>query len=114
MPKKGHQYPIDSEWKDRVRVRLLELSIKQNELARRAHISKASMSAALATDSLQSAYVPEIHRALGWPVPPLVLSPDKLELLALYDQMEDRDQGGLVERARAKVEEARAKPRKSH
>ncbi len=114
MPKKGHQYPIDSGWKDRVRSRLAEMNITQNELARRANISKASLSEALAVGALQSAYVPEIHRALRWAAPQLVLSPDKLELLALYDQMEDRDQGGLVERARAKVEEARAKPRRSH
>ncbi len=104
MPKKGHQYPIDSDWKDRVRARLLELRIKQNELARRAKISKAALSQALSPESLQTAYVPEIHRALGWPVPPLVLAPDVLELVSIYTQLEPFDRGAFVQDARHKLE----------
>jgi transcriptional regulator with XRE-family HTH domain len=115
MPRKGHQYPIDDGWKERVRARLQEMGISQNELARLARISKASMSAALSKESLQSAVVPAIHKALGWPVPPLVLSADALEMISLYDEMDPRDQGGLLERARASVEATRrdARHRKS-
>jgi transcriptional regulator with XRE-family HTH domain len=114
VPKKGHQYPIDTDWKDRVRDRILELRISQNELARRARISKAALSDALSAESLQSAFVPGIHRALGWPVPPLVLAPDALELVSLYGQMEERDQGAFVQDARHKVETARRGKKKSN
>jgi transcriptional regulator with XRE-family HTH domain len=103
VPKKGHQYPIDDDWKQRVRDRMKELEITQNELARQAKISKASLSAALATASLQSAYVPEIHRALGWRIPPLVLSPDVLEMVAQYDQLDSFDRGVFLERLRTEV-----------
>jgi transcriptional regulator with XRE-family HTH domain len=81
------------------------MNISQNELARRAKISKAALSEALADESLASAAVPEIHRALGWPIPTLVLKPDALEMQALFEQLGDQDRGGLLERARMKVEE---------
>lgn len=109
MPRKGHQYPIDSDWKRQVRERMLELGISQNELARRAKISKTSLSQALNTESLQTAYLPEIHKALGWRVPPLVLSQDAIEMLALYDSLDEFDRGVNIERLRAKVDETRKK-----
>lgn len=107
MPRKGPAYPIDSGWQRRVLERLDDLNITQNELARRARVSKASLSEALTEGAVQSTLVPVIHKALGWPVPPGVLNPDALELLALYDQMSERDQGAMVERARAVIETKR-------
>jgi len=104
MPRKGPTYPINADWQRRVMARITEMGISQNELGRRAKVSKASMSDALTPGAVQSACVPAIHRALGWPEPPLVLTPDALELVSLYVQMGDRDQGAMVERARTLVE----------
>lgn len=85
------------------------MSISQNELARRAKISKSSLSEALDDGSVQTTVMPQ--KALGWPMPPLALSPDTLELIALYNQMDARDQGAMVERARANVEKTKKTPR---
>lgn len=87
------------------------MDISQNELARRAKISKSSLSEALDDGSVQTTVMPQIHKALGWPQPPLALSPDTLELIALYNQMDARDQGAMVERARANVEKTKKTPR---
>lgn len=57
MPLKGHAYPIDSDWRDRVAARILEMKISQNELARRAKISKASLSEALDSGSVQTTVI---------------------------------------------------------
>ena len=107
MPRKGPAYAISKEWRALVLTRIKEMNISQNELARRAKISKAAISEALDEESIQTTVMPQIHRALGWHVPPLTLSPDQLELLALYDQMLERDQGAMVERARTSVETAK-------
>jgi transcriptional regulator with XRE-family HTH domain len=111
MPRKGSAYPIDQEWRRRVRERLTEMGITQNELGRRARVSKAALSDALSNDSKQSTCVPAIHRALGWPPPqPLVLSPDVQELLTLYAAMSEFDRGEMIGRARSSVEKQK-KPR---
>lgn len=87
--------------------RIGELKISQNELARRAHISKSALSEALAPDSVQTTVMREIHKALGWEPPPTGFSPDALEALSLYDQMPDREQGEILAEMRARVEKAR-------
>jgi lambda repressor-like predicted transcriptional regulator len=112
MPRKGPAYPISRQWQEDVLARIDELGISQNELARRAKISKASLSEALADGAIQSTVMPEIHRALGWPVPSALFTRDALELLALYDQMSERDQGALVERARNAVETHKRTPKR--
>lgn len=111
MPKKGHQYPIDTDWKARVKNRMSELGITQNELSRRAKISKTSLSQALSDASLQAAFLPEIHKALGWLVPPLVFSQDALEMLAQYEALDEFERGVQLERLRTKAEEARRRKR---
>ena len=108
MPKKGPAIPTSKEWKDRVRARIDELGISQNELARRAKIRQSSLSAALAADSVQTTVMPEIHKALGWDPPPTQFSPDAMELLALYEQLAERDQGELIGELREKLRAARA------
>ncbi len=104
MPKKGQAIPTSKEWKDRVKARLVELKISQNELARRAKISASSLSAALAPDSMQTTVMTEIHKVLGWEPPPTQFSPDAMELLALYEQMSELDRGKMIGEAKAKVE----------
>ena len=113
MPRKGHAYPIDDPWRDRVLDRIVEMKITQNELARRAKISKAALSMALNADSTQTTVMPEIHKALGWDVPQLApMTADAQELLKLYAQRSDFDRGRMVERARSDVEKLKAaKPR---
>ncbi len=107
MPKKGPAIPTSKEWKSRVMQRIDEMGISQNELARRAHISKAAISQALAPDSMQTTVMAEIHKVLGWDPPPTQFSPDAMELLALYEQMGDRDQGELLGELKTKLRSAK-------
>jgi len=82
----------------------VELGISQNELARRAKISKAAISKALAPDSVQTTVMPQIHRVLGFDPPPTQFSPDGLEMLALWEQMSDLDRGKMLGEAKAKAD----------
>lgn len=107
MPRKGPAYAITPQWQDDVLSRINELGISQNELARRAKISKASLSEALTDGAVQTTVMPEIHRALGWPEPPVAFTRDALEMLKLYGEMSERDQGEMLGRARAVVEQRR-------
>ncbi len=108
MPKKGHAIPTSPEWKERVRARLGELGISQNELARRAKIRPSTVSAALAAASGQTTVMAEIHKALGWDPPPTRFAPDGLEALAIYEQLADLDRGELLGEMRAKLKAAKA------
>jgi hypothetical protein len=69
--------------------------------ARLAKISKPALSEALASESVQTTVMPDIHKALGWRPPRLVLAPDQLELLAQWDAMDDFERGAQLERARS-------------
>src|SRR5689334_22888325 len=84
------------------------MGISQNELGRRAKVSKTSISDALGPDSKQSACVPEIHRALEWPPPaPLLLAQDAHEILALFDSLGEKDKGEMLGRLRTLSEQQR-------
>lgn len=107
MPKKGPAIPIPEGWKERVLERIDELGISQNELARRAKIAKSSLSAALAPESVQTTVMAEIHKVLGWDPPPTQFSPDAMELIALYEQMNDLDRGEMIGAARERVRQKR-------
>lgn len=110
MPRKGSAYPIDDDWRRRVTDRIKEMEISQNELARLAKVSKASLSEALSKTSKQSTCVPAIHRALGWPPPmPLVIAPDAAELLFLYDALSDFARGELIAELRARTGKTKKK-----
>jgi transcriptional regulator with XRE-family HTH domain len=107
MPRKGPAYPISPQWRERVLLQLEHLGISQNELARRAKISKAAMSEAMKNSAIQTTVMPEIHKALGWPPPPFDLSPDNLEALAMYGALDERGKGAMMERLRFEAEQAR-------
>lgn len=110
MPRKGSAYPIDAAWKRAVTDAYTTAGITQNELARRAKISKAALSEALSTESVQSTCVPEIHRALGWPMPrPPLMPPDERELLAMWDGMDPLERGRALERMKQITEDRRKK-----
>jgi transcriptional regulator with XRE-family HTH domain len=104
VPKKGHQFPIDAAWQGRVRAGIRKLGISQNEFATRCGMRKSSMSAALRSGAIQTAFMPEIHRELGWDPPPRALPPHQLEALDLLDRLPEIAQGRYVERLRAEVE----------
>lgn len=110
MPRKGPATAINDAWRTRVMDRIAEMEITQNELARRAKISKGSLSEALDPGSIQTTVMAEIHVALGWDVPPTGFEPEALELLKLYSQMSERDQGAMIERARNSVENRKKTP----
>lgn len=112
MPRRGPAYPIDAAWKRAARARIAELIERgdldsQNDLARRAGVSKSSLSETFAADSVQSTVLPQLHRALGWP-PPLLCPPTYvLELVELFVALPERQQGEWIERIRQAVADAR-------
>lgn len=109
MPRSGHAYPITNEWKQLVKDRLKEMGISQNELGRRAKISKAAMSQTFAEKSVQSTVAPQIHAALGWP-PPLLCPPlYVLQLVAAFESLPERMQGEWLERLRNAVADAKSR-----
>jgi lambda repressor-like predicted transcriptional regulator len=108
MPKKGPAIPISPEWKARVLARIDELGISQNELARRAKITKSSLSATLAPEAKQSTVMREIHKALGWEPPPTITK-DSLELMHIIEQLPERDQGEILGLARERLRRARSR-----
>jgi len=113
MPRKGPAYPITNEWRRDVRVAINAMRgedgkpLSDAAFAKFAKISKAALSEALAIGSVQTTVMPDIHKALGWPPPRLVLSPDQLELLAQWDAMDDFERGAELERARSAAQRVR-------
>jgi predicted transcriptional regulator len=102
MPKAGPAIPITEEWKQRVRERMDEMSISQNELARRAKIARSSLSKTLSPESQQTTVMAQIHKALGWDPPPTITN-DSLELMRILEQLTERDQGEILGLARERL-----------
>jgi len=67
---RGPAYPVTPEWQQAVRDRLVEMGWNQSDLARAINGNSAMVSHLL-KHGMQSALVPLIHKALGWPPPPM-------------------------------------------
>lgn len=81
------------------------------EIARLAGIGKSTLSEALKKGAVQTAVMPEIHKALGWP-PPLMTPPiHVLELVQFFERLGALDQGRWLERLRSEVASAKSRPR---
>lgn len=113
MPRKGPAYPILPGWRDAVLNRISELEISQNQLARDAKISKASLSEALAIGAVQTTVMPQIHKALGWPSPPTSFAPDHFEAAAIYAALPDFDRGDIMAQLRSRLAAKKAGSRKN-
>jgi transcriptional regulator with XRE-family HTH domain len=101
VPRQGPAYPISPEWQERVRARIDELGWSQNELARRAKISKSSLSKSLADGAVQSTCMRELHAVLGWPPPVSSTELHVLEAVDYYTKLDPREQGRILEQLRA-------------
>lgn len=89
-PRKGPSYPINSEWQQAVRARMLELNIDQYQLASLVGCKQPSISALLSPAARHSALIPAIHEALAWPPPSIfVPSKDSAEIVRLVADMPD-------------------------
>ncbi len=84
MPRRGIQFHVDDPWRESVRERLAELGKKAAWLAAEAGCRPSLISELLSGKRDSTTYLPEIHRALGFPAPqgPL-LSQDDEELLEM-------------------------------
>lgn len=109
MPRKGQAFPIDADWRRRVREAIAADYKSEAAFAKAAKISKSSLSEALNPESKQSTLVPAIHKQLGWEKPrPLLMSHDDEEIMKILGRMDPRDKAALLERALT-LEEQRAK-----
>lgn len=115
MPKPGPAYPITTEWRRQVRKAINDLIAGGSDedvdsdatFAKKAKIAKSSLSEALKPTSIQSAAMPQINEALGWPRPRVLSTPDELELWAAVEQLDDRELGRMLGMAESKVSELR-------
>lgn len=115
MPRKGQAYPVDDEWRARVRQRLTEKGLRLSDLARETKMPRSTLSELLDGKRRQTTYLPEIHDALGWDPPQSPLpSRDAGELMYLWDRMDEVGRQAMIDRGRARLDELlrRAKPKK--
>lgn len=118
MPRKGPAYPFTEDWQGWVRDRIEQMIRdgeipSQNAFAKKAGISKASLSEALKPGAKQTAYMPEIHKALGWPMP--LRSPPNhvIRLVEFFTELPELEQGRWLEKIRQEVEEERARAQRT-
>lgn len=97
---RGRAYPVDDDWRRRVRDVMDSKGWSQADLAREVPCSPSVISELLSGKSNESPLIPEIHTALGWSPPHVsVLAPDTEELLALWQKLDERRKARLLERA---------------
>jgi hypothetical protein len=109
MPRTGGAYIITDEWRRKVRAAIDALlddngkPLSDAKFAKRARISPAALSEALSPGSTQTTIMREIHEALGWEEPRLVIAPDTLEALAQWDALGEFARGAMLEKLRAEA-----------
>lgn len=111
MPRKnGTTYVVDDAWRKRVKEQLVQLGWRKADLSRESRVPKSTITELLNGTTSECVALPRIHKALGWnpPLPP-ILSVDATELFEIWDQLHDLEKGRLLERARAILEQQRAR-----
>lgn len=114
MPRiSGQAYPIDDEWRARVRSAMDRLGMSQADLARAAGCAFSTISELLSGNSKESPILPRIHLALGWTPPRLAtLSGDAEVLMSRWDQLDKERRARLLERAEMLLEETQGDDKK--
>jgi hypothetical protein len=75
----GPSWPVDDDWKKRVRADMEKAGISSDtELARRIGCSPSALTVLWRRGTKTSRLVPLIHRELGWPPPSTVTAPDEI------------------------------------
>jgi hypothetical protein len=130
MPKSGPAHPIDEEWKAALAIRLRELGWTHQELADKVGVTRGAISHVVKR-GIQSSLVPEIEKAIGWDTErrhrsPRVAqgtarpsregqvsievmreflgSPQQIELVTSYQQLDSSNQASVLERVRVLLE----------
>jgi len=115
MPRPGGAYIITDEWRRKVRAAIDAMTddngkpLSDAKFAKLAGIAKSSLSEALAPESTQTSVMPQIHQALGWEEPRLVIAPDTLEALAQWDSLGEFARGAMLEKLRAEATKERSR-----
>jgi hypothetical protein len=117
--KKGPAYPVSPEWQREVRAGIDGLIEDESRdditsdatFARKAGIGKSTLTESLKPGAIQSVVMPEINKALGWPAPRLLSTPDELELWAAVETLDEREVGRLLGRAELALERLRRQRR---
>lgn len=114
MPKPGVAYPIDSDWRKRVLVRMGEKGIKnKNQLAILAKCSRSAITEIFDPECQRSMLVPSIHKVLGWDPPPgsPLMSADEEEMLKVMRALPPEDRARMMERGQTLLELLKARRR---
>lgn len=91
--RRGHAYPVKTQWQEDVRARLKALGMTRKDLARKIGAAQSSVQDALTSpEAKHSVLVPAIHAAIGWSPPPdpqspPLPSPDAIEMAHLFDRL---------------------------
>ena len=109
MPGKGPAYPTSSKWRKQVRDAIDKMKedpesgvTSDKTFADKAGIDKGTLSEALGKRQ-QTPYMPAINRALGWPEPVVLSTPDDVELWRAINALGERTIGRIVGMAIAKL-----------
>lgn len=116
MPRKGIAYPVDDAWRRRVIERLREMGWTNARLAREARCPRSLLTELLRLDDRgarrhQTPYLPEIHKALGWPEPQVAAAPVVIpELEHVYGLLDERGRERVLASAREELARLLGKP----
>lgn len=129
-PKAGPAYPIDDEWREALTIRIRELGWTHDDLADKVGVSRGAISH-LIKRGIQSSLVPKIERAVGWDpdrrhrarplargtggasvvgqvsvevMRDLLGSPQQIELVTNFQQLNAGNQSNVLERVRVLLE----------
>jgi hypothetical protein len=111
MPRKGQAFPVDDPWRRRVLVHLDEHERSKAWLSKEIGApSRSLVNELLELDPSkkrvhQSTFVPEIHKALGWPPPSMASAPDVVsEIVYLYELLDDSGRRATLTEARKQLD----------
>lgn len=105
MPRAGTAYHIDDDWRARTEQRLKGLGWSRADLAKAAKCPRSLVTELLNGKRNHTTFLPEIHRALGWPPPQSPLpEKDASELSYIWARLDQAGRDAVIERGRAELD----------
>lgn len=100
--KLGPAFPVDEDWKAKVRSELKTRSISLATLGDAVGARSPSIHFLLGPKSKSSSLVPAIHEFFGWPLPGIPsVSTDRQEIMSIVDKLDEDGRKWLLEQAQS-------------